>query len=76
MRDPFETGCPRSRGWKNFECRWTRGVLGLENWKIFLDVICVSSLICLTFTIVVTKYSEILNWTFVRFSWTFVRFSK
>ena len=40
----FEIGCPSSRGWKNFGHRWTRGLGGLENWKIFMDVICVSSL--------------------------------
>ena len=40
----FEIGRPRSRGWKNFGCRWTREVGGLENWTIFMDVICISSL--------------------------------
>ena len=43
-RGSFETGCPRSRGWNNFRCRMTRRVSGLENWKIFMDVIYVSSL--------------------------------
>ena len=43
--DSFEIGCPRSRGWKNFRRRLTRRVGGLENWTIFMDVICVSSLI-------------------------------
>ena len=38
----FETGRPRSRGWKNFGK--TRGVGGLKNWTFFMDVICVSSL--------------------------------
>ena len=41
----FGIGCPRSRGWKNFGRRWTRGVGCFENWTIFMDVICVSSLI-------------------------------
>ena len=36
-------GRPRSRGWKNFGRSWTRGG-GLENWTIFMDVICISSL--------------------------------
>ena len=40
----FEIGRPRSRGWKHFERRWTMGVGDLENWTIFMDVICVSSL--------------------------------
>ena len=40
----LEIGRPRWRRWKNFGRRWTRGVLGLENWIIFMDVICVSSL--------------------------------
>ena len=31
--------------WKNEECSWTRGVGDLENWTIFMDVMCVSSLI-------------------------------
>ena len=34
-------GCPGSRGWKNFGM----GVGGLENWTIFMEVICLSSLI-------------------------------
>ena len=41
----FDIGRPRSRGWKNFGCGWIRGVGGLENWTIFMDVICISSLI-------------------------------
>ena len=40
----FEIGRPRSRGWKNFGRISTRGVMGLENWTIFMDVICVSFL--------------------------------
>ena len=40
-RDSLEIGRPRSRGSKNFGRRWTRGVGGLENWTIFMDVICV-----------------------------------
>ena len=39
-----EIGCTRSRKWKNFGYRWTKGVEGLENWTVFMDVICVSSL--------------------------------
>ena len=31
-------------GWKIFGRRWTRGVGGLENRTIFMDVICVSPL--------------------------------
>ena len=31
-------------GWKNFGCRWTKEVGGLENWTMFIDAICVSSL--------------------------------
>ena len=42
--DSCEIGRPRSRGW-NFRRRLTRRVGGLENWTIFMDVICVSSLI-------------------------------
>ena len=42
--DSFEIGLPRSRGWKNFGHKWTRGVGGPENWTIFMDAICVSSL--------------------------------
>ena len=34
----------RSRGWKNIGRRWTKGVVGLENWTILMDVIFVSSL--------------------------------
>ena len=41
----LEIGRSRSRAWKNFGLRWTRGVGGLENWTIFVDVIYVSSLI-------------------------------
>ena len=33
-----------SRGWKHFICRWTWEVGGVENYPIFMDVICVSSL--------------------------------
>ena len=40
----FEIGRPRSRGKKNFGHRWTREVRGFENWTIFMDVICVSSI--------------------------------
>ena len=29
----FEIRCPRSRGWKNFECRWTKG-RGGGSWKL------------------------------------------
>ena len=32
-------------GGRIFGRRWTRGVGGLKNWTIFMDVICVSSLI-------------------------------
>ena len=40
----FEIGRSKLRGWKNFGRKWTRGVGGLENWTIFMDVVCVSSL--------------------------------
>ena len=40
----FEIGSPRSRGRKNFGRSRTRGMRGLENWTIFMEVICVSSL--------------------------------
>ena len=40
----FKMGRPRSREGKKFGRRWIRGVGGLENWIIFMDVICVSSL--------------------------------
>ena len=40
----LEIGRPRSRESKNLGPRWTRGVGGLENWAIFMDVICLSSL--------------------------------
>ena len=33
------------RGWKTFGRKWTRWVGGLKNWTIFMDVICVLSLI-------------------------------
>ena len=35
---------PSSKGWKNFGRSWTRGLMGLENWTIFMDVIFVSFL--------------------------------
>ena len=40
----FEIGRLRSKEWKNFGRRWTKRVGCPENWTIFLDVICVSSL--------------------------------
>ena len=40
----FGIGRPRSRGWKNFGPRGTRGFRGLKNWTIFMDVMCVLSL--------------------------------
>ena len=40
----FEIGRPRPRGWIKFGLSWTSWVGGLENWTIFMDVICVSSL--------------------------------
>ena len=40
----FEIGPPRSRRWKNFGRNWTREMGDLENWTIFMGVICVSSL--------------------------------
>ena len=40
----FEIGRPRSTRWKNFGRRWKKGLRGLENWIIFMEVICVSSL--------------------------------
>ena len=40
----FEIGRPRSKEWKHFGRRSTIGVGDLENWTIFMDVICVSSL--------------------------------
>ena len=43
MGGSFEIGRARSRGWKNFAQRWTRGVEALENWRIFMVVICASS---------------------------------
>ena len=45
VRGLFEIGRPRSRGWKNFGRKWTRGVRGLKNWTTFMNVKCVSSLI-------------------------------
>lgn len=44
MGGSFEIVRPRSRGWKTFGRRWTRGMRGLENWTTFMNVICVSSL--------------------------------
>ena len=41
----FEIGRPRSRGWKTVGRRWAKVVGGFENWTIFMDVICVSSLV-------------------------------
>ena len=43
----FEIGYPNSRGWNNFGRRWMRGLGGLENWTIFMEVICVSYESCL-----------------------------
>ena len=43
-RGLFQIGHPRSRVWKNYWRRWTRGMGDLENWTIFMDVIYVSSL--------------------------------
>ena len=40
----FEIGRPRSRGWKSFGRRWTRGVGSFENWTVFMSVIYLSSL--------------------------------
>ena len=40
----FEIGRQRSREWENFGCRWTSGVRDLKHWRIFMNVICVSSL--------------------------------
>ena len=40
----FEVGRPRSRGRKDFGRGRTRGVGSVENWTIFMDVICVSFL--------------------------------
>ena len=43
----LEIGRPRLRGWKNFGRSWTKVVGGLENcenWTIFINVICISSL--------------------------------
>ena len=40
----FKIGRLKSRRWNNFRSRWPRGLRGLENWTIFMDVICVSSL--------------------------------
>ena len=44
MGDSFEIKHPRSSGWKNIGCRWTRGMGDLKNETIFMDVIFVSSL--------------------------------
>ena len=44
----FETGGPISREWKNSGRRWARGLGGLENGTIFMDVIFVSTLRCST----------------------------
>ena len=40
----YEIGRLGSMGWKNFGRRWTKGMTGLANWTIFIDVIGVSSL--------------------------------
>ena len=40
----FEIGRPRSSRWKNFGRRWTRGMMGLEKWTIFMDFVFVLSL--------------------------------
>ena len=44
MVGSFEIGRPSSRRWKNFGRRWTRGVMGLEKWTIFMDFVFVLSL--------------------------------
>ena len=51
----FEIGRPRSRGWKNSVRRWRRGVGGLENWTISMDVIYASSLILFSHAIRLVK---------------------
>ena len=61
----FKIGRPRSSGWKKFGHLWTRGVGGLEIYTIFMDVICVSSLMAIKSTAISSvRYSaEILKWT-------------
>ena len=54
----IEIGRPRLKGWRNFGCRWTRGVGGLANWTIFLDAICVSSLALLRYKFLTHKQKE------------------
>ena len=56
-RGSFEIGRPVSRRWKNFGQRWTRGLGALENWTIFMDVICVSSLMPLSTLVSLKSYS-------------------
>ena len=56
-RGSFEIGRPVSRRWKNFGRRWTRGLGVLENWTIFMDVICVSSLMPLSTLVSLKSYS-------------------
>ena len=41
----FEIRRPRSRWLKNYGPTWTKGVEGLENRTIVMDVVCVSSLV-------------------------------
>ena len=36
----FKIGCPRSREWKNLNVDGQGKVRGLENWTIFIDVLC------------------------------------
>ena len=47
MRGGVEIGRASSRGWENFGRSWTRWVQGLEDWSIFMDITCVSSVICI-----------------------------
>ena len=53
----FEIGLPRSRGWKKFGRRWIREVGGLENWTIFMEVICASFLILIN-KFLVTRFCK------------------
>ena len=42
----FEIGRPKVKGVEEFWTWMDKGVWGYENWAIFINVICVSSLIC------------------------------
>ena len=68
--DLFDNGDLRSRGWKNFGCKWTSGrESGSWVWTIFMDVICVLSYLINRVVVIFHCLNAGIFWKNVNITW-------